>query len=227
MDKKIKVLVVDDEQHIVDFITMGLELEGYEVEKAYDGESAIECFKADEFDLAILDVMLPKMNGYDVCRQFKNMRPIPIIMLSAKGEVEEIVHGLDCGANDYIAKPFHFKELLARIKVQIREIKHQKVKTVTFGDFEIYDDKHEIIYQESLLNLSPTEYNLLHYLIINHDLVLSKTKILDNVWGHDFFGEDNIVEVYIRYLRNKLNDSDHKIIKTVRGAGYRLVLKHE
>ncbi|MGL4336267.1 MAG: response regulator transcription factor [Turicibacter sp.] len=228
---KLKILVVDDEQHIVDFITMGLEMEGYEVICAYDGITGIELAKSLQPDLIILDVMLPGLNGFLVCEKIKESQDIPIIMLTAKDEVDHKVTGLNLGANDYMVKPFHFKELLARINVQLRTLNNNNNNNKgntekKFGDFEINDDSHELKYKGTLLTLSPTEYKLLHYLIINHELVISKSKILDDVWGHDFFGEENVVEVYIRYLRNKIGDVNHEVIKTVRGAGYRLVISN-
>lgn len=222
-----KILVVDDEQHIVDFIEMGLELEGYQVLKAFDGEEAIKLAIIHQPHLVILDVMLPKLNGFEVCERLKEKFDMPIIMLTARDEVDDRVKGLTIGANDYVIKPFNFKELIARVKVQLRPLIKKEELIQKIGSFEINEKAYEIKYQDELLTLSPTEYKLLQYLLINHDIVLSKSKLLDYVWGIDFYGDENVVEVYIRYLRNKLKDDHREVIKTIRGAGYKLVTKND
>lgn len=222
-----KILVVDDEQHIVDFIEMGLELEGYQVLKAFDGEEAIKLAIIHQPHLVILDVMLPKLNGFEVCERLKEKFDMPIIMLTARDEVDDRVKGLTIGANDYVIKPFNFKELIARVKVQLRPLMKKEELIQKIGSFEINEKAYEIKYQDELLTLSPTEYKLLQYLLINHDIVLSKSKLLDYVWGIDFYGDENVVEVYIRYLRNKLKDDHREVIKTIRGAGYKLVTKND
>lgn len=145
-----------------------------------------------------------------------------IIMLTAKDEVEDRVKGLTIGADDYVIKPFSFEELLARIAARLRNQFPALIGEVAIGPFRVNDKKKEILYHDQVLELSPTEYELLKYLVINHGIVLSKTTILDKVWGYDFGGEENIVEVYIRSLRDKLQDKEHRLIRTLRGAGYRV-----
>lgn len=221
---QINILVVDDEESIVEFVKMGLEAEGYNVFAAYDGNEAIMLAKKITPHIIILDIMLPGMDGYEVCYQIKKFIKTSIIMLTARDDVDDRVKGLDLGADDYMAKPFSFKELLARINARIRNIISDSSQAMSIGSFSIDDGAHEISYNEKVLELSPTEYNLLKYLLENNGLALSKSKILERVWGYDFNGEENIVEVYIRYLRDKLQDNDHNIIRTVRGVGYKVVL---
>lgn len=221
---EINILVVDDEEHIVDFLKMGLENEGYTVHTASNGIDALS--KALEINpqLIILDVMMPGMNGYDVCSEIKKSINVCIIMLTAKDSIDDRVLGLNLGADDYMVKPFSFKELLARINARLRTISPEVSSKATIGNFIVDDGAHEISFNNDLLNLSPTEYNLLKYLLNNNGLVLSKSIILEKVWGYDFNGEENIVEVYIRYLRDKLGDKEHNIIRTVRGVGYKVVV---
>lgn len=224
----IKVLIVDDEENIIKFLKMGLEAEGYEVYSADNGIEGVERAKSIKPDVVILDIMMPGLNGYEACRVIKNSIDTIVIMLTAREEVEDRVKGLEIGADDYMIKPFSYRELVARINVRLRNRrtesseKSYKESEKSSCDFLINEDAHEIRYKGKVLELSPTEYNLLKYLLNNVGIVLSKSKILDKVWGYDFYGDENIVEVYIRYLRNKIGDKDYKIIQTVRGAGYKL-----
>lgn len=220
---KITILIVDDEKSIVDFIKMGLEAEGYLVYEAYDGNQAIEIASKITPNIVILDIMLPGMDGYEVCSIIKKSIKTSVIMLTALDEVDDKVKGLDIGADDYMAKPFSFKELLARINARIRNSFPELSDITNIGNFKVDDKAHEITYREKVLDLPPTQYNLLSFLLINNGIALSKSLILEKVWGYDFNGEDNIVEVYIRYLRDKIGDKDHNIIKTVRGVGYKMV----
>ena len=223
--EQINILIVDDEKSIVDFIKMGLEAEGYTVHSAFDGNEAIELAKKINPHIIILDVMLPGMDGYEVCSRIKKAIKTSIIMLTARDDVDDKVRGLDTGADDYMAKPFSFKELLARINARIRNSFPELDDIMSIGDFAIDDGAHEFTYCGKVLDLPPTQYNLLRFLLINNGMVLSKSLILEKVWGYDFNGEENIVEVYIRYLRDKLDDNDHNIIKTVRGVGYKMVVQ--
>jgi len=223
INKDIKILIVDDEESIVEFIKMGLEAEGYTVFYAYDGNTAITMAKQIKPHIVILDVMLPGMNGFQVCTELKKQTDAAVIMLTARGEVDDRITGLNLGADDYMAKPFSFMELLARINARLRNTITDSFDVKTIGNFKIDDGAHEIIYNGNLLELSPTEYNLLKYLLNNNGIVLSKHTILDKVWGIDFPCDENVVEVYIRYLRNKIGDEDFKIIRTVRGVGYKVV----
>ncbi|WP_017211140.1 response regulator transcription factor [Clostridium beijerinckii] len=221
----ITILIVDDEKSIVDFIKMGLEAEGYLVYEAYDGNQAIEIASKITPNIVILDIMLPGMDGYEVCSIIKKSIKTSVIMLTALDEVDDKVKGLDIGADDYMAKPFSFKELLARINARIRNSFPELSDITNIGNFKVDDKAHEITYREKVLDLPPTQYNLLSFLLMNSGIVLSKSLILEKVWGYDFNGEDNIVEVYIRYLRDKIGDKDHNIIKTVRGVGYKMVVQ--
>jgi two-component system OmpR family response regulator len=222
--KGIKILLVDDEPNILQFLELGLQNEGFEVKSAQDGISAITLLKEFQPHVAILDVMMPGMDGFEVCRMIKKTENVAVIMLTAKDEVDDRVKGLKLGADDYMVKPFSFEELLARIYARIRNQFPHLFGEVVIGPFQIDDRRKEIKLQNRVLELSPTEYELLKFMVLNHGLVLSKTMILDKVWGYDFGGEENIVEVYIRSLRDKLNDKDHQLIRTLRGSGYRVDL---
>ncbi|WP_028592768.1 response regulator transcription factor [Paenibacillus massiliensis] len=221
----IKILLVDDEPHILQFLEFGLINEGYEVRTASNGSEGLELAREYRPHVAILDVMMPEMNGFELCRSLKETGDnIAVIMLTAKDEVDDRVKGLKLGADDYLAKPFNFEELLARIRARLRNQFPDLLGEVTYGPFRVDDRRKEIKHADRVLELSPTEYELLKFMVLNHGLVLSKARILDRVWGYDFGGEDNIVEVYIRSLRDKLQDKEHKLIRTLRGVGYRIDL---
>lgn len=222
--KGIKILLVDDEPTILAFLELGLQNEGFEVATASDGITAVTVAKPFQPHIVILDVMMPGMDGFEVCRMLKKSENVAVIMLTAKEDVEDRIKGLKLGADDYMSKPFSFEELLARIHARIRNQFPNLLAEVTLGPYRIDDRRKEIRYLDRVLELSPTEYELLKFLVINHGLVLSKSMILDKVWGYDFGGEENIVEVYIRSLRDKLQDKDHRIIRTLRGSGYRVDL---
>jgi len=221
----IRVLLVDDEPHILQFLELGLRNEGYDVETAHDGESALATVHSYQPHVIILDVMMPGTDGLTVCRRLKEEEAdIAIIMLTAKDEIDDRVKGLSTGADDYMAKPFSFEELLARIQARLRNQFPSLLGEIRLGPFVIDDRKKEIAFRGEALGLSPTEYKLLKLLVTKHGTVLSKANILNIVWNYDFGGEDNIVEVYIRSLREKLGDKEHRIIRTLRGAGYRVDL---
>jgi two-component system OmpR family response regulator len=222
--KGIKILLVDDEPTILEFLELGLQNEGFIVKTAQDGLTAVTLAKKFQPHIAILDVMMPGMDGFEVCRMIKKTENAAVIMLTAKDDVDDRVKGLTLGADDYMMKPFSFVELLARIHARIRNQFPNLVGEVIQGPFRIDDRRKEICLDNRVLELTTTEYSLLKFLVINHGLVLSKTMILDKVWGYDFGGEENIVEVYIRSIRDKLNDREHRLIRTIRGAGYRMDL---
>lgn len=222
--KGIKVLLIDDEPNILQFLEMGLLNEGFDVMTAQDGMAAITVAKQFQPHIAILDVMMPGMDGFEVCRMLRKTENIAIIMLTAKDEVDDKVKGLMLGADDYMAKPFSFEELLARIQARVRNQFPNLLGEVVIGPFRIDDRRKEIFHNNDVLELSPTEYDLLRFMVLNQGLVLSKSMILDKVWGYDFVGDENIVEVYIRSLRDKLKDKEHKLIRTLRGSGYRVDL---
>jgi two-component system, OmpR family, response regulator len=224
--EKIKVLIVDDEETITQFLILGLQNEGYIVESAADGMQGIA--KAEQFEphLVILDVMMPGMDGFEVCRMLKKKgRKLSIIMLTARDQVDDRIKGLNDGADDYLVKPFSFEELLARMQARLRNQFPELGDSLLAGPLRIDDRRREAYLEAEVLKLSPTEYELLKYLTMNQGIVLSKALILDKVWGYSFNGEENIVEVYIRSLREKLHDKDRQMIRTIRGAGYRLDVK--
>lgn len=220
--RDIKILIVDDETSILQFLELGLQNEGYQVMTAQDGITAVNMAKEFQPQIVILDVMMPGMDGFEVCTMLKKIGNLAIIMLTARDEVEDRVKGLTIGADDYMVKPFSFQELLARIHARIRNQFPHLLSEVVLGPFRIDDARKEISFKDEILALSNTEHELLKYLVVNHGIVLSKARILDEVWGYDFGGQENIVEVYIRSIREKLNDKDHQLIRTIRGSGYRV-----
>ncbi|WII35243.1 response regulator transcription factor [Paenibacillus thiaminolyticus] len=222
--KGIKILLVDDEPNILQFLELGLTNEGFEIQTATDGIAAVAMASEFQPHVVILDVMMPGMDGFEICRMIKKSENAAVIMLTAKDEVDDRVKGLTLGADDYMMKPFSFEELLARIHARIRNQFPHLFGEVVAGPFRIDDRRKEITFDSRVLELSPTEYELLKFLVLNQGLVLSKAMILDRVWGYDFGGEENIVEVYIRSLREKLKDREHRLIRTLRGAGYRVDL---
>lgn len=218
----IRILIVDDEVSITEFIKMGLTAEGYEVKVAYDGIEAVNLGRAFIPHIIILDLMLPGISGFEVCQILKKEIVTSVIMLTAREEIDDRVKGLMIGADDYMVKPFSFKELSARVHARVRSKFKEFVDTQDIGYFRIESGAHAIYYKNEKLELAATEYSLLEFLLHNNGIVLSKKTILDKVWGYDFFGNDNIVEVYIRYIRQKLGDKQHRIIQTVRGVGYKV-----
>ncbi|WP_107994669.1 response regulator transcription factor [Trichococcus paludicola] len=220
--KKTRVLVVDDEQSIRDFLTMGLEDEGYSVETAKDGLTALTKMHDNPFNIVILDVMMPGMDGYECCRMLKQKYDVVVIMLTAKDQAEDTVKGLKTGADDYLAKPFSFLELLTRMEVRLTSRFPQKNIVIRKGPFSVDDARHEITFENEKLDLTPTEYKLMCLLFDNVNIVISKETIMNKVWGYDYFSSSNVVEVYIRNLREKLQDTSHRYIKTERGFGYKL-----
>ncbi|MEF2245434.1 response regulator transcription factor [Paenibacillus sp. IITD108] len=225
MNGTIKILIADDETSITQFLELGLTNEGYETFIANNGPAALEAAKQFKPHIVILDIMMPGMDGFAICNALRSQdSQIAIIMLTAKDEIEDRVKGLNIGADDYMVKPFSFTELLARIGARIRNQFPHLLDIVEIGPFRIDGKRNEITYNNQQLELSPTEYKLLQYFVLNNGVVLSKSSILDHVWNYQFGGDYNIVEVYIRSLRDKLQDADHRLIRTLRGAGYRLDL---
>ncbi|WP_062309346.1 response regulator transcription factor [Alicyclobacillus sendaiensis] len=221
---KVRVLVVDDEPSIVKFLEFGLRREGYLVQTAREGVEAVAMARESMPHVCILDIMMPGPDGFEVCKMLKAMGNVAVILLTARDAVDDRVRGLVGGADDYVVKPFSFEELLARIQARVRTQFPQVLMQQAFGPFVVDDARKEIRYRGAPLKLSSTEYELLRYLLQNHGLVLSKAQILDHVWGYDFNGQDNIVEVYISALREKLGDRDRTLIRTLRGQGYRVDL---
>lgn len=218
-----KVLIVEDEVKIARFLELELKYEGYEVCSKHNGREGLEELEKGDYDLAILDIMLPGLNGMEVCRRIRQSSDIPIIMLTAKDDTMDKVMGLDVGADDYMTKPFAIEELLARIRrvfrTKVKEVKGDS--KVTSGDLTIDKDQHAVFFGKDELSLTKKEYDLLEYLMLNKGIALSRELILENVWGFDYFGDTNVVDVYVRYLRTKIdNNYDVKLIHTVRGVGY-------
>lgn len=221
-----KVLVVDDEPNIVELLTVSLKFQGFEVATATSGFQALEVapeFKPDAF---ILDVMMPGMDGFELLPKLRDQGfEGPVLFLTAKDAVEHRIHGLTIGADDYVTKPFSLEEVITRLRVILRrgaqvvdEVDDTNV--LTYDDLVLNDDTHEVTKGGEVVELSPTEFNLLRYLMLNAEVVLSKAKILDNVWHYDFGGDGNVVESYISYLRRKIDIGDVPLIHTVRGVGY-------
>jgi len=224
-----KILVVEDEKNIRELIKFNLENAGYEVITAADGKAAIDQLSG-EIDLVVLDLMLPEIDGMEVCRQMRGdqeLRQIPIVMLTAKGEEVERILGLEMGADDYMTKPFSPRELVARIKAIFRRIKEFKVdneklkdEIIDAGKLKLDIPRHEVIYGDEKIILTPKEFELLRYLIINQGRVLSRDLLLEKIWGYEYAGDTRTVDVHIRRLRKKIN-ADY--IATVRGVGYKFV----
>ncbi|HLR10152.1 MAG TPA: response regulator transcription factor [Sporosarcina sp.] len=235
MDDKRRILIVEDEEKIARLLEIELTYEGYDTTKVYDGYEGFMLAHDEQWDLILLDVMLPGLSGIEVLRRIRSTNTnTPVILLTAKDAIEDKVAGLDLGANDYITKPFQMEELLARIRVALRfhpnepaestveEIPH----TLQFGDLALNEQTHEVYRGNDMIELTPREFDLLAYLMENARIVLNREQILNYVWGYDYFGDTNVVDVYIRYLRNKIDKPyEHPLIHTVRGVGY--VLKDE
>lgn len=215
-----RILAIDDEESITQFLKMGLEAEGYEVITASEGMTGIQLAEKWKPAVAIVDIMMPGMDGYEVCRSLKKYTNCQVILLSAKGEVTDRVTGLNAGADDYMVKPFSFEELIARVQARLRNTPQYEEQST--GLFSIDDEQKQITYQGEALTLTRTEYKLLRYFIQHKNKVLSKEAILNAVWGYDYYGNDNVVEAYIKTLRQKLQDPEHQVIQTLRGFGYKL-----
>jgi two-component system OmpR family response regulator len=217
-----RILVVDDEQSITDFIALGLRHEGFDVRTAPDGRAGLRAVDAFKPHLVVLDLMMPRMDGWELCRALAGDRNRGIIILSARDDTTDRIQGLELGADDYLVKPFEFGELLARIRAVLRRRSPELSRVVRAGDLSIDTSTREVKFNHRSLELSVREFDLLLFLASNPDQVLPRQRILDEVWGYNFFGDENNVEVYVRYLRQKLGDTTHEHIQTVRGVGYRL-----
>ncbi len=221
-----KILIIEDEQRIARFLELELKYEGYAIEKAYDGRSGLEKAQSVDFSLIILDVMLPGLNGVEVCRRIRQSSEVPIIMLTAKDSTTDKVMGLDTGADDYVTKPFAIEELLARIRVALKRKNVPFTKSsnvLSVNGLKIDLDKYLVTYDDDPIELTKKEFDFLHYLMENKNMVLTRDQILEKVWGYSYFGDTNVVDVYIRYLRSKIdNRFNRKFIHTIRGVGYLL-----
>lgn len=217
------ILIVEDEEKIARFIELELAHEGYETAKAFNGRDGLEMALSGKFDLMLLDIMLPEISGLEVLRRIRRTSQLPVILLTARDSVMDKVSGLDMGADDYITKPFAIEELLARIRVSL---KHKKIEapssdTLTVGKLKLDKASRQVSYDGNEIHLTNREFILLQTLLENKSIVMSRDTLLTRVWGYDYMGETNVVDVYIYYLRNKIDDVyGEKIIETVRGAGY-------
>ncbi len=220
------ILIIEDEEKLARFVELELIHEGYSVSKATDGRAGLELAESGVYDLVLLDIMLPYLNGIEVLRRLRKTSYVPIIMLTARDAVMDKVSGLDMGADDYITKPFAIEELLARIRKALKKniVKEQQNKEenlININKLSIDIARHVVTYDGDIIELTNKEFNLLLYLMQNKSIVLSREMLLERVWGYDYLGETNIVDVYVRYVRSKIDDKYNvKIIQTVRGVGY-------
>ena len=224
---KERIFIVEDEHRIARFLQIELEHEGYDTAIEENGLRAFERIAQEDYDLVLLDIMLPDMDGMTICRKVREISNIPIIMLTARDDVEDKVHGLDLGADDYITKPFAIQELLARVRNALRKHKNGESDIDINGerlqvkDMVMYPSRYEVMVQGEEVQLTKKEYALLEYMLRNKRNVLTRDQILQEVWGYDYTGDTNVVDVYIRYLRAKIDDHFHqKYVYTVRGVGY-------
>ena len=222
-----RLLVVEDEQSLREDITKKLQHSGYEVDACGDGETASEYLAVEYYDLVLLDLNLPKIDGMTLLRNFrKENQETPVLILSARSEINDKVEGLDAGANDYLVKPFAFEELLARVRVLLRKPEEMPKTCYTIADLEVHLDTHKVIRGKEEIRLSGKEFALLRYMVQNAGIVLSRDRLEQHLWNYDYMGSSNVIDVYIRYLRKKIDDGrEKKLIHTVRGVGY--VLKEE
>jgi len=228
----ITVLVIDDDSNIVELISLGLKYEGFQVESSETGSDGLVAAQRLNPALIILDILLPDLDGLEVCNRLRSnptTRDIPVLMLTAKDDVRDRVTGLQKGADDYLAKPFNFEELVARIRAILRRARHTQGENgnadeqiLTFEDLQLNTATHEVMRAGRQIELTSTEYNLLLLFMSHPRQVLDRLTILNRVWGYDFMGETNIIEVYVRYLREKIEDtpSTPRLIQTIRGSGY-------
>ncbi|HBQ97843.1 MULTISPECIES: response regulator transcription factor [Roseofilum] len=216
------ILVIEDEEKLARFVELELQYEGYQVSVAGDGLTGLTRIRELKPDLVILDWMLPGLSGIDLCRRLRQTgENVPVILLTAKDEVGDRVAGLDAGADDYLVKPFNIEELLARIRVQIRRVQKSEREYLAFEDLSLDRRSREVKRGDRAIELTAKEFDLLEYLLMHPRQVLTRDQILEQVWGYDFMGDSNIIEVYIRYLRLKLEANEEKrLIQTVRGVGY-------
>lgn len=223
-----KILLIEDEEKLARFVELELCYEGYAVVKAFNGRVGCELALSEPFDLILLDIMLPELSGMEVLRRIRRSSTVPVIMLTARDSVTDKVSGLDMGADDYITKPFAIEELLARIRTSLRKktTKQDEEDRLSTNRLQMFPKRHLVTVDGVEIDLTKREFDLLHYLLKNKGLVLSRETLLENVWDYDFDGGTNAVDVYIRFLRVKIDDVfDFKLIHTIRGVGY--VIKDE
>ena len=217
-----RILVVEDEKDLNRVISKRLESEGYSVDRCFDGEEALDFIDVGEFDAIIMDIMMPRINGLEVLKQMRSRNnTTPVLLLTARDGIGDRVNGLDAGADDYLIKPFAFEELLARIRVMMRKASGNSTNVFSAADLTMDLNSHTVVRGDVNINLSAKEFEILEYLLRNKGIVLSREKIENHVWDFDYSGGTNVVDVYIRYLRKKIDDEfEPKLIHTVRGCGY-------
>ncbi|MRG87334.1 response regulator transcription factor [Salinibacillus xinjiangensis] len=216
------ILIVEDEKKLARVLQLELEYEGYQAACLYNGKDAVESIVNDSWDLVLLDIQLPELSGFEVLRRVrKEGANVPVLLLTARDEVHDKVSGLDLGANDYITKPFQIEELLARIRAHLRQQPKQKQEMMKIGDLVVNLQTREVQRGNHFIELTPREFDLLVFLLKNENQVLTRDQIIEQVWGYDYLGETNVVDVYIRYLRRKIDKPyDQAYIQTIRGVGY-------
>lgn len=219
-----RILVIEDEHKLASVLKRGLQEYGYAVDVAYDGEEGLAVAELEPYDLVILDVMLPKLDGLAVCRQLRARRKnAPILMLTARDAVDDRVAGLDSGADDYLVKPFAFRELLARVRALLRRDGLSKDSVLRVADLEVDTVSHEVRRAGKPVDLTSKEYAILEYFVRNPNRVLTRTQIAEHVWDYDFVSMSNVIDVYVGYLRRKLGDDrEPRLLRTIRGTGYQL-----
>lgn len=217
-----KILIVDDEEGIRSIIKEYCEEEGYEVEEAETGKKALEKLKIKDYDMLILDIMMPEMDGYSMLKECPVSRRVPTIVLSARGEEYDKLSGFDLGIDDYVTKPFSPKELMARIKAISNRLNHTITDIYTYNNLEVNFLSHTLKINNKIVEITPKEFEILTYLIHNKNIAISREQLLSNVWGYDFFGDDRTIDTHIKMLRNNLGEYRDNI-KTVRGIGYKYV----
>lgn len=222
-----RILVVDDEENIREVIKEYAEFEGYQVSEACDGMQAIEMVKNNDYDIIIMDVMMPRLDGYSACKEIRKIKQIPVLMLSARGEEYDKLFGFEIGIDDYVVKPFSPKEVMARVNAIVKRNQGAKQapaapapETVKFGGLEINFTSRDVYIDGVKANLTPKEYDLLFYLVRNKNIALTRNKLLEEVWGYDFFGDDRTIDTHIKMLRNNLGPYRNYIV-TLRGMGYK------
>ena len=224
-----RLLVVEDEKKLNELITKKLKKEYYGVDSCFDGEEAIRYVEGTEYDAVILDIMLPKLDGFEVIKRIRTKKnKVPILLLTARDNIDDKVKGLDYGADDYLVKPFIFEELMARIRVLLRRNSGNADNVVTIANLKVDLDAKTVFRDDLLIKLSGREYSILEYLIRNKGKILSRERIEDHIWNYDYEGGTNVIDVYIRYLRKKIDDNyTPKLIHTIRGLGYVLRVDNE
>ncbi len=222
VERKPLVLLVDDEPHIIEFLRMGFEYEGFDIAVATDGEEAVRQTLNGKPDVIILDVMLPRLSGLEAAKRIRPVTDAAIIMLTARDELDDRIAGLDIGADDYVTKPFAFKELMARVRAVLRRRGKSLDRMLAFADVTLDRESHVVTRAGRVRELTPREFELLELFLSHPRQTLTREVILARIWGYDYEGDDNVIEVFVRHLREKLDDNPPRLIQTVRGVGYAL-----